>query len=577
MDRIIKKKKPEHPDWLIYSLKGLLLFLLFWNINQQFPNGILAVTNHADTTPSTRTAPYIEEISFNQLLSTTKPKINHFMEWGTTKIPYLDPTINQEETISYITFSAQEFAKIWSDTFTLAYKGHVLTPHKINAIFIRPDSSSSTCETTTDWSTCFYENLRNYQDDFALWLSIETVEQKTYFTRIKITEHKNSSFIPSKETIDYWTKLINRDIHKSIDNLTVTKPVFRHHEYLFKWGDWERYAHGPRGGRRIKVGIQTFQSWIHHQPFLYKDSEFIPFSMSINHWDKKRRNHCFISRKEETATLITNNECFRELVEKIEVGHTISIFFHMKEDFIKNLSAQTLSGLPGFVFNDQYIRFSLPIEIVERDFNASNAPLNLRTTTFGFQLNSASSENAVVKLDKHHPKNKSLIKHYSESESAEIIHIEAFKTVRRVITQDDIFIHPSEIEQVYTLQDKVFKTETFPEFYDFTIQPPLIKFRGLSTVLDKTTYDLVDFHTSKERFEFYIGEEKVKLLQATFTVIPKSGKATQYITNSLNRGDIKRCLKKLKPATSLYFDKLLFERANGEQMLFPLTTALHLK
>ena len=299
--------------------------------------------------------------------------------------------------------------------------------------------------------------------------------------------------------------------------------------------------------------------------------------MNINYWNAKNWSHCYISRRTEEAPLIMNNECFRELVENVKVGRTLSISLHIKGDFIKKLSPQSLSTLPGYILNDQYVSFSIPIEIVADNFNPTHAPLNLTTSTFSFQLNSSLGEQSIVKMDKNNPKNKSLFKHYSESESAEVVHIENYKTIRRVITENDIFIRPEDIGHTHTLPDKVFKTETFPEFYDFNIQQPLIKLKGLSTVLDKTTYDLATFRNSTEGFEFFLGDEKVKLLQVTLTVVPKKGKAIQYITNNFTRNDIQRRFNKIEPATSLYFDKILFERKNGEKMVFPLTTALHLK
>ncbi len=578
MDKPRKKRKPNQaPDWVINSLKGLLLLLLFWNLNKQFPNGFFALTNQPDKASYVSPTPYIEKVSFNHLLSTTKPKINHFMEWGGKKIPFLDPEIMEPQDIAYQVFSEAEFAKIWIDSFTIEYKGHILRPNKLNAIFIRRDSSSLICKDENDFTDCFYNNLKEYQNDFALWLSIETEEKKTFFTKIKVSENPNLLFIPNDSINHHWTQLINRDKHKSIDNLTVVKPIFRDHEYILKWGNWERYLHGPRGGRRVKVGIQEFQSWINHQPSLYKEDAFVPFSISVNHWNKKSWHQSWINRPAEEEDLVSYNEDFRKIAEVIKVGHTLSIFFFIKGDFIKNLSAQTLSALPGFVFNDEYIRFSIPIEIVANNFNAHHAPLNLTTSTFSFQLNSSLGKSSIVKMDKHNPKNKSLLHHYSKSRSAEIIHVKDFITVRRVITAEDVFINPDDIGSTYTLPNKVFKTETFPEFYDFNIQPPLIKLNGLSTVLDKTTYDLAEFQNSKKGFEFYIGAEQVKLLQVTFTVVPKEGKAIQYITNNFTRNDIQRRLRNIAPNTSLYFDKILFERANGEQMFFPLTTAMHLK
>lgn len=578
MDRIIKKKKPDqYPDWLIYSLKGLLLFLLFFNINKQFPDGFLKVADKPDKFHPIYNKTEVEEVSFNHLLSTTQPKIDHYLKWGNKKLPFTDPEINASTEINYQVFSRKEFAEIWTDSFTLQYKGHVLTPNKVNALFIDADNIVATCEDEGDFTNCFYSNLRHYRDDFALWLSIETEEEKTFFTRIKITQKADLSFDINEETKRFWKKLINRDIHKSIDNLTVVKPVFRTADYRFKWGTWERFANGPKGGRRVKLGINTFEKWVNEQPQLYKNGEFVPFSVSINHWNQKDWNHCYINRKTEKSPIISNNECFKDLVQKVKVGHTLSLFLFIKSDFLKTLSPNSLNGLPGFMVNDEYVRFSVPVEIVEDSFDKFNAPLELTTSTFSFQLNSSLGKDAIVRMDTKNPKNESLLKHYSESESAKVVHVDNFKTIRRVITSDDVFIREEDIEKKYILPNKVFKSVTFPEFYDFNIQPPLIKLNGLSTVLDKTTYDLKTFQNTKKGFEFYIGEEKVKLLQVHLTVIPKDGPIIQYVTNNFTRNDIQRRLRKIKSETSLYFDKILFEKDNGEQLLFPLTTALHLK
>ena len=579
MDRIIKKKKPNQaPDWLIYSLKGLLLFLLFWNINKHIPDDYFLVKDKPKKHYDIEGKPYIKEVSFSQLLSTTSPKINHFLQWGNQKIPFIEPEIETETAITYQTFTNKEFAKIWIDSFTLNYKGHILTPNKISAIFIHADSTHTICEDEGDFTTCFFPKLGSLEEDVAIWLAMETEEEKTFFTRIKVTQDPDKQFIANEDANTFWSKLASRDKHKSIDNLTVEKPVFKTNEYYFQWGEWGRYAHGPRGGRRVKIGINDFRKWADAQPFLYKDGEYVPFGMSVSFWNNKQwSNRCYLGRKTSDSPMIVTNDCFKQLVNEVKVGDGFSIFIFIEEDYLKTFSRQTKYALPPFIINDQYIQFTILMEIVEDNFNPQNAPLKLTTSTFSFQLNSALGEDAIVKMDTNNPKNQALRKHYEESESAKIVHITDFKTIRRVITQDDIFLEDAEIEKTYTLSEKIFKTETFPEFYDFNIQPPLIKFRNLSMVLDKTNYPLADFQKSKKGLEFYLGEEEVEVLQLRLTVIPKEGKAVQYTTNSLNKFDLIKRLKKLKPETSLYFDQMVLERKTGEQMVFPLTTALHLQ
>lgn len=579
MDRLIKKKQKEPvPDWVIYSLKGLLLFLLFWNLNKHLPDNYFGESSVSYTPQKINVTPYIEEISYSRLLGTTQNKPDYYINWGNMEIPFQEPDFIDLENPTFTSISKKAFEKIYLDSFSLHYKGHLLRPNKINAIFINPDSTTISCEDEGDFTSCFYPNLNSTEKDFALLLSVETEEKKTFYTRLKISNETNSSIPIKKETSRKWTKIINKSKHKYIDNLTVVKPIFRESEYHFKWGDWERYVNGPRGGRRVEMSIEDLKSLANFQPFLYHQEEFIPFQININSWDSdNNRENCYIIRRELAEPMISTNYCFKSLIENLSIGDGLSIFIFIKEDFIKTLTPNTLRALPGFIFNDQFISYSIPIEVVEKRINRNNAPLKLTTSTFGFQLNSSIGEKAIVKMDTNNPRNNSFKNHYTESESARIVHIDEFKTIRRVITSDDLFISADQIDKSYTLTEKVFVAETFPEFYDFNILPPLIKFRGLSTVLDKTVYNLSEFKAGDSGLELFLGDEQVKILQVKFTVVPKEGKATEYITNHLERQDILKRLKKLQPETSLYFENIVFERTNGEQMVFPLTTVMHLK
>ncbi|MEM1122678.1 MAG: hypothetical protein AAGJ18_19700, partial [Bacteroidota bacterium] len=175
MDRLIKKRQPDHPDWLIYSLKGLLLFLLCWNIHQNLPKDYY-VAKHVESKISGYSTPHIEEISFTQLLSTTQPKVDHFLKWGGVKIPFTDPELMALDEIPYQHFTKNTFKNIWTDSFTLNYKGHILNPNKVNAIFVDSDGIVTQCEDEGTFKNCFHSNLRHHLTDFALWLSVETEE-----------------------------------------------------------------------------------------------------------------------------------------------------------------------------------------------------------------------------------------------------------------------------------------------------------------------------------------------------------------------------------------------------------------
>ena len=61
--------------------------------------------------------------------------------------------------------------------------------------------------------------------------------------------------------------------------------------------------------------------------------EFVPFSVSINHWNKKSWNQCCFNRPTEEATLFAYNEDFRKIIKEVKVGHTLSIFFFVPKNF----------------------------------------------------------------------------------------------------------------------------------------------------------------------------------------------------------------------------------------------------
>lgn len=584
MDKILKRKQPKQvPTWLMNSLKGFLLFLLAWKFISHYPT--------EDFFDYSRKAP--ERIYASDRTSTVKynpilagfPKLEqHYIQWGNHKIPYSDPEIadNQLDTI---TFSKDEFEQFWSDSISLHYKGHLLSISKINAIFIL-DGTIFSCEDKTDFLSCYNAFSKELPDEFGLWLSIKSKEEQTFFTKIKITQSTDFKPVNNEQGNRFWKQLINKDKHKVIDNLTVVKPVFKNDEYIFKWGNWERITNGPRGGRRIKLTLSEIQEWANNSPDLYKDGTFVPFNLTINYWKQKiynpadTTNYCFIRKRVEKEPIIFSNECFNETLNFLDVGDSFTLYFTIKDDLLKSIPKGGWQSIPDMVIEEHITQKRLSFEIIEENSTPNKKPLILATSIFNFQLNSSKGKTAIVKIDANDQKNKSLEKQYTESKSAKVIHINNFKTIRRLITKDDMFIQEEDIEKIYTLNPKTYDTDTYPEFYDFGILPPLIKSRGLSPVLDKTIFSLEEYKNADKEdagIEMYLGEEKVKVLQFNLTIIPKEGKAIQYITNDVNRFDIKKRIKKLEPETSIYFDKILFERNTGEQLVFPLATALHLR
>lgn len=564
------KRTVKLPNWVMNLLKGGLIVVFLWQFYNHVPEG------YWEEDKSTTEVIPIVTIEYSQLLGTTTPKTAHYLKWGDQTIHYLEPS--EDFSAPFYELSINKISELVDTEWELLYKGQPLDIININAILLAEEGLPIFCEGKN--RNCLLSNILQVPKPFELWLSIETVEAKRFFTKIRIGTPNIRNNPAIEEAKTFWEKLIKKEKFKDIDDLTVAKPVFKSNRYLFKWGDWERYVDRSLTEPRIKMDTATFKKLLsNHIPSLYKENEFIPFGFGVGFWDRKRWDRsCYFTRKEQVAPIIDTYPCLETLTKEATVGDHISIFIYQEEDFLEQITgSEFTNGIPPFILNGRSVRLYIAIELVADPITPYKQSLDLSTSQFPFQLHNGLAEGSKVKMDTTLTKNKVLLDHYKTSGSAEVVHIPDYKTVRRVINKEDSFIDPFKIDKTHVLVNKVYAVHTFPEFYDFDILPPTITSRGLSTVLDKTCYWLEDYINYRDPFSIQLGAEQVKLLQTTITIIPKEGEVVKYVTDNPDRYDINAALDNISPETSIYFDEILFERTNGERLAFPLAVGLHLK
>ncbi len=564
------KKTKKVPHWLLNRLKVLLIVVFIGQFIYHIPEGYIQTAFQAKPPP-------IEIIEYNQFqLGTLLPAIGDYIYWGDQLLPYQIADIKELDK-NYFEISNWKINQLGQDK-NISYKGQRLELTKINAIFLKDGLSPIICEESADSASCFSSILKEIGDDYELWLSLETA-QKQFFSKIKVGDSGTAATTATEEVSVFWEQLIKKEKFKDIDNLSVEKPIFQNNNYLFQWGDWQRRLNKQKGESRIKLDLATFKKLLKNKnPKLYNNGEFVPFYFQVGFWDRKRWDlTCRMSIESEKKFILDDFHCLEEVLKDAKVADHISIFLYHEEDFLDKIAPDNFTGVPSFILNGRRINLSLPMEIIADPIDPTNAPLNLRTSPFTFQLSDLTGQEAMVRMDTTLAKNQMLYEHYQSSEKTKVVHIPNFKTIRRLIGTHDNFLTAAEIDHTYTLVDKVYSVHTFPEFYDFDIFPPLIQSRGMSAVLDRTTYPLKDYVRYRDPFQIIIGSEKVKLLQTNMTIIPKEGPVIQYITDNPDRYDINAHLDNLPPESSIYFDQILFERSNGEQLAFPLAVAIHLE
>ncbi len=565
------KKTKEVPPKLLHRLKVLLIMVFIGQFIYHIPEGYVQTAFQPKP-------PLIETIAYNQFqLGTLFPMSSDHIYWGNQFLPYQIADVKELDKYYYVA-PVWQMQQLASQEKKISYKGQSLDLIKINAIFLKEGLAPIICEESTDSTSCFSTILSEIKDDYELWLSLETT-QRQFFSKIKVGNSGAAAETATKEVRTFWKQLIKKEKFKDIDKLSVAKPVFKNNNYLFQWGDWKRHLNKHKGEPRIKMDIATFKELLEdHYPRLYTNGEFVPFYFRVGFWDRKRWDlTCRLYINSDEGSLLEDFHCLENLLNDAKVGDHISIFFYHDDDILDKIAPDNLTGTPSFILNGRRINMSLPIELIADPIDPTNAPLHLKTSQFTFQLSDLTGQQAMVRMDTTYSKNQTLLEHYQSSGTTKIVHVPNFKTVRRLIGAHDNFFSAADIDQTYTLVDKVYAVHTFPEFYDFDVFPPLIQSRGLSAVLDRTTYPLKDYTDYRNPFQIMIGSEKVKLLQINMTIIPKEGPIIRYITDNPDRYDINTHLDDLPSETSIYFDQILFERSNGEQLAFPLAVAIHLE
>ena len=93
--------------------------------------------------------------------------------------------------------------------------------------------------------------------------------------------------------------------------------------------------------------------------------------------------------------------------------------------------------------------------------------------------------------------------------------------------------------------------------------------------MDNKVHCIDDFiKAENDELSFYINNEKVPLVQFEMIFVPKEGQALKYVSNSTDKKEIKKAIKKMDPRTSIFITDILIE-FEGETVLYPLTYVLN--
>jgi len=241
---------------------------------------------------------------------------------------------------NYYEISAWKIKQLSTQGDLLSYKGQNLELQKIHAIFLKEDLLPLTCEVTPDSLDCLELNIQQLKDNFELWIALETVENKFFYSKLSVGKTTSIDQIVKEEAQALWKKLIKKEVFKDIDNLTVAKPV--------------------------KIDLATFKEILRSEtPKIYAEEKFVPFRFSIGFWskdrftwEKDRRNiNCNFPILEEHTSILQTFPCFEEVIDAVKAGDILSFYLYIEEDFLKDISPNRLKHLRIF-FPAKYFAWS---------------------------------------------------------------------------------------------------------------------------------------------------------------------------------------------------------------------------
>lgn len=195
---------------------------------------------------------------------------------------------------------------------------------------------------------------------------------------------------------------------------------------------------------------------------------------------------------------------------------------------------------------------------------------------FGFQVIQESGRRPLLRIDTARQATRHIYQLYRYNRLYKVIHIPGFQSRRRLLTDKDRLFRTREVRHSELLgcgQDWL----SLPEYTAFAGADVNLWWGDMLASPASENYHLHDFRANiTQGLRLMVGRQELPIRGFHLFVASRDGLPELYVADSLETPALLRALFKVQPASTVYFDKLAVESADGQLMAFPVAFAFNI-
>ncbi|MCB9291115.1 MAG: hypothetical protein H6560_27670 [Lewinellaceae bacterium] len=195
---------------------------------------------------------------------------------------------------------------------------------------------------------------------------------------------------------------------------------------------------------------------------------------------------------------------------------------------------------------------------------------------FGFQVIQESGRRPLLRIDTAEESTRHIYQLYRRNRLYKIVHVPGFKTRRRLLTDRDQLFPAQEVHHSELLGSGS-DWLSLPEFTDFEGADVSLRWGEMRASPSSENYHLRDFRTNiSKELNLSLGKKELPIRGFHLFLHSTDGLPELYVADSIDNPSLLKALYLARPGSSVYFDKLIVETAEGQLMLFPVAFAFNI-
>ncbi len=515
-------------------------------------------------------------------LKIAKYKERVVLDWGDYEfgIRQLNGDKREASQPPLITLKSDFFKNIVCNEPHIYAKGQKLNI-KEAAVLVKETDYQENCS-TSNWEErdCIVELLQNACEESQISLFFKTKEKQNYMVQFILSEGLKDEKITfgqdTTQVFNGFLKDYTKNSYKAepqtlnSTNAFDDSAFFEDKQVEMNWGDLaidfgeikKRFRYFPLSNY-TKTEVANVMS---------KD-----ISVTLNQdFYPLEEVHIYKNNRETKEFTRISMDCYGGKCH-LKFGDVERVLEMMNSDNMLNMSLVSRDSTTQDIIHVATIRFEFSNSTSGWNPIVKTQKLDTTATTFPFQMINRDNRHTIVRIDTTNQKYDWMVESYQKNPSVELIHIDDFKTYKRVIEEKDAVVKKENLKKVEVLTADVLDPFTYPDFYDLEEKDFSLYWKNIKACFDEEEfYCLEDFKKSDGDLIFQIAGQTYPIEQFEMHLVNQDSTAAQFISHTTEQNEIEKAIKKADEFTTIVIDQILFKKEE-KLMRFPIRFLFYLE